>query len=166
MDISEMFGLKEAGAAAVVVIAGVAYGVSSGGLKDALSSDMKHVSEVAYAERSEYMGGLVSEFTAAFDAYIVQTETYDYVGHSTFSAAPSKATFVEVVAPEEAVPPGEFASLKARIREAAFCSTEEMVMFTENGWNYKFTLQDGLGRNLYTVTCQGDVSGGRNEAIS
>ena len=164
MDISEMLGIKEAGAA-VVVIAGVAYGVSSGGLKDALSSDIKHVSEVTYEERADYMDGLVGEFSAAFDTYIVQTETYDYVGQSKFSASPTKATFVEVVAPEDAVPTGEFAGIKARMGEASFCATEEMTMFTENGWNYKFTLQDGRGRGLYTVTCQGQLPGGKNQAI-
>ena len=40
--------IKELGAGAVVLIGGVAYTVSQGGLADALDEDVKYISEVTY----------------------------------------------------------------------------------------------------------------------
>jgi len=145
--------LKEIGACACVVIGGVAYSVSSGGLKDALSSDIRNVNEFSYEERSEYMNEVISEFSALFESYIVQTETFDYVGVSHFSASPSNATFVEVVTSQESVPRDEVPKIQVQAG-TGFCEQDEMTMFTENGWNYQFTLTDGDGRDVFAVVCQ------------
>ena len=157
--------IKEIGTGAVLVIGGVAYGVSSGGLADALSSDVKHVTQVAYEDRAEYMNDIVEDFTETFDVYIVQTETYDLVGHSKFSASATKATFVEVVQPDDLVPKEELKGIKAKLR-TGFCEQEEMTMFTEKGWNYSFTLKNADGRKIQSVSCRGDRSGAANKPVS
>ena len=150
--------IKEIGTGAVLVIGGIAY-VSAGGLQDALSSDVKYITEVAYEDRAEYMGGIVLEFSEAFDVYIVQTETYDYVGHSKFTTAPSKGTFVEVVSSEEEIPTKEFPAIKAFLTtQMDFCAQEEMTIFTKKGWSYRFTAQDGRGRKIFTTVCRPTAS--------
>ena len=158
--------IKEIGTCAVIVIGGVAYTVSSGGLKDALSDDIRHVSEITYAERADYMNEIVDQFTNTFDVYIVQTENYDYVGHSEFSAAPKKATFLEVVTAEDSVPKSELANIRAKA-QTDFCAQEEMLMFTSKGWKYKFTLKDDQGRNILTNVCKPDANYGidKNKAV-
>ena len=44
--------IKEIGAGAVIVIGGIAYTVSEGGLADALTEDIKHISEVSLEDLS------------------------------------------------------------------------------------------------------------------
>jgi len=149
--------IKEVGTCAVVVIGGVIYGVSSGGLKDALSTDIRYVTDVSNEERPEYMNGIVAEFSEAFEVYFVQTGTYDYVGNSKFSAFPASATFAEVVTAQEAVPRDEISKIKAAA-EPGFCEQEEMTMFTEKGWRYNFTLRDENNRKILTVVCRPDSS--------
>ncbi|MEO9968802.1 MAG: hypothetical protein ABJG15_03060 [Hyphomonadaceae bacterium] len=157
--------IRELGACAFVVIGGVTYAISSGGLKDALTEDVRHVTEVAYDQRADYMNGIVEQFTVSFDAYIVQTETYDYVGHSRFGAQPSRATFTEIVTSDEPVPSEEIASINTRL-EAEFCGQEEIMMFSETGWNYSFTLQDSTGRRLFSTVCRSTYSGSKDKAVS
>ncbi len=157
--------IKEIGACAVVVIGGVSYAISSGGLKDALTDDVRPVTSVAYEDRADYMSDIVAKFTQSFDAYIVQIETYDYVGHSKFSASPSSAMFVEVVASDEPVPSEAIGGLNKRL-ETEFCAQEEMTMFTEKGWHYSFTLQDSTGRRIFTTVCRGVSNPSGSNAVS
>jgi len=77
--------IKEYAISGVVVIGGIAYGVSQGGLGDALTEDVKHISTVSQEERDTYMGGIVETFAENFAIYMVPTETYGYVGDSKFS---------------------------------------------------------------------------------
>ena len=149
--------IKEIGTCAVVVIGGIAYGVSSGGLKDALSDDVRHVTEVSNDERPDYMNDVVLQFSETFTNYIVQSESYDYVGISKFSATPSRAMFVEVVTPEERVPEEEIAGIKAQT-EFEFCEQDEMKMFTDKGWSYSFSLTDGTSRRIFKTICSPDYS--------
>jgi len=114
---------------------------------------------------ADYMNDIVATFSQSFDAYIVQIETYDYVGHSKFSASPSNAMFVEVVASDEPVPTDAIGGLNQRL-EAGFCAQEEMTMFTENGWNYNFTLQDSTGRRIFTTVCHGVSTRAGSNAVS
>ncbi|MEM9937820.1 MAG: hypothetical protein AAFZ91_05815 [Pseudomonadota bacterium] len=149
--------IKEIGGCAVLVIGGVTYGIASGGLKDALDSDIRLVTEVAYEDRAEYMDDVVDQFTAAFETYIVQTETYDYVGYSEFSATPWNATFVETVTSEERIPNQEMSAI-LRQTKVGFCAQEEMTMFTDKGWSYDFSMFDGAGRAIGRISCTPDRS--------
>lgn len=149
--------LKQIGTGAVVVIGGVAYGVSGGGLKDALTSEVRHVREVPYEDRAAYMSEITVDFAENFEVYFVQSDTYDYIGHSKFGSAPAKATFTEVVTSEESVPHAEIKKLRAKA-EPGFCEQDEMTMFTEKGWSYDFKIMDGAGRQIITILCQPDLS--------
>jgi|GEM_PF-2079907 len=149
--------IKEIGAGAAVIIGGVVYGVSSGGLGEALSSEVRHVREVPYEERAAYMDEITTEFAENFEYYIVQTETFDYVGHSKFTSNPAKAMFAETVRSEERVPRDEIKKIKAQF-EVGFCEQDEMTMFTKKGWSYDFKVMDGEGRRIFTVLCQADLS--------
>lgn len=149
--------IKEIGAGAVVVIGGVAYTFSQGGLADALSEDVRHISEVSYEERPAYMGGIVDSFTESFPNYIIQSESYDFVGNSKFSASPQQGLFVEVVTSQEAADNTQLRATKAQITETNFCDQEEMTMLTDKGWSYKFSLENADGRGFYSVTCAGDA---------
>jgi len=149
--------IKEIGAGAAVIIGGVVYGVSSGGLGDALSNEVRYVREVPYEERAAYMDEITADFAENFEYYIVQTETFDYVGHSKFTSHPAKAMFAEIVRSEERIPRDEIKKIKARF-EVGFCEQDEMTMFTEKGWSYDFKVMDGEGRRIFTVLCQADLS--------
>lgn len=157
--------LKDYGIGAVVVIGGVVYGISSGGLQDALTSEMRNVTEVTYEDRAEYMDEIVVEFADMFETYIVQTETYDYVGYSAFSTAPSQAMFVEVVTSDEPVPNAEFRDVRANV-EYMFCEQDEMRMFTDKGWSYSFTMKDGDGRDIFDTVCRPNADYFRSDAVS
>ena len=148
------------GVCGVVVIGGAVYGVSQAGLGDALSEDIRPYHEVSNAERATYMQSIVGEFTEAFDTYIIQTETYDYVGHSTFSTQPDSGLFDEVVSPEKAVPKKELAEIKKRMNPDDFCAQEEMMLFTTKGWQYRFKLKNKDGRTIATVICHPSQNAG------
>ena len=145
--------IKELGAGAVVLIGGVAYTVSQGGLADALDEDVKYISEVTYEDRPAYMAGIVDQFTENFSNYIVQTENYDFVGLSKFSASYGQGQFVEVVQPEEITDKANIDAVKANFEATDFCAQDEMTMLTDKGWSYKFTVKDAHGRRFYSITC-------------
>jgi len=149
--------IRELGAGAVVVIGGVAYTVSQGGLADALSEDVKHISEITYEERPAYMSGIIEDFSESFSNYIIQTETFDFVGYSKFSASPEQGSFVEVVQPKEKMENTDIRATKKKIEQSDFCAQQEMTMFTEKGWSYKFTLKTAEGRKFYSVTCTANI---------
>lgn len=149
--------IKEIGAGAVVVIGGVAYTFSQGGLADALSEDVKHISDIAYEERSVYMDGIVNSFSENFSNYIIQSETFDFVGYSKFSASPQQGIFIEVVNSEEKADNNQLRATKSKIEESDFCEQAEMILLTDKGWSYKFTLENADGRAFYSVTCTGDA---------
>ena len=152
--------IKELGVCGVVVIGGTVFGVSKMGLGAALSEDLKAYHEVASEDRADYMGSIVVEFRDSFDTYIVQTESYDYVGTSTFSFDPELGLFVEVVKQDDTVPSSALPEIRKRLTKEAFCAQDEMTMFTENGWNYSFTLKHKKTRNITTVICQPKQAGG------
>ena len=145
--------IKEIGAGAVVLIGGVAYTVSEGGLADALNEDVKHITEVSLAERPAYMNGIVNEFSENFSNYIVQTEGYDFVGQSTFSSSPNRGQFVEVVEAQETTDKANLQAVTQRMKDTDFCAQAEMTIFTEKGWSYEFTMKDAQGRKFYAITC-------------
>ncbi len=149
--------IKEYAIGGAVVIGGVVYGVSQGGLGDALTEDVKHISTISEQERSAYMGGIVQSFTENFSTYIVQTETYDYVGLSTFSAKAADGMFVEVVKSQESTSAAEIEAVKAEMKATDFCEQAEMTLFTDKGWQYRFMLQDHKGHRIYQITCQSGV---------
>jgi len=152
--------IKELGACGVVVIGGTVFGVSKMGLGAALSEDLKAYHEVANVDRADYMNSVVVEFRETFETYIVQTETYDYVGKSTFSVDPLRGLFVEVVSQDEKIPSEELGGIKARVTQETFCAQDEMTMFTDNGWNYSFTLKHAKTQKITTVICQPKRNGG------
>ena len=149
--------IKEIGAGAVVVIGGVAYTMSQGGLADALTEDVKHISDISYEDRSAYMTTIVDDFSENFSNYIIQSETFDFVGYSSFSASPQQGSFIEVVKSKETADNTQLRATKAKIEETDFCEQEEMTMLTDKGWSYHFSLENADGRNFYSVTCTGGV---------
>ena len=146
--------LKELGIGGVIVVGGAAYGISQYGLNDVLSEELRYYSNVSIDERPGYMESVVAEFTEVFSTYGVETPSYTYVGVSNFTTSPSNGTFVEVVVQEEKVPEGEIKGIRAQMEVSDFCQQAEMTMFTEKGWSYRFTLQDGSGRNIFKATCK------------
>lgn len=147
--------IKEIGGTLVLVAGGAIYGISQVGLGDALSEDIRHISEFTIAERADYMTGITHEFSEAFDTYYVATQSdYVFEGHSSFSIAPSSGTFMEVVRQEEPVPEAELEALKTIMASNDFCAQDEMVMFTEKGWKYRFRMIEGKGQQIFAVTCQ------------
>jgi len=146
--------IKEIGACSFVVIGGTVFGVSQMGLGAALSEDLKPYHEVTNQEREAYMNSVVGEFRETFETYLVQTETYNYIGQSKFSIDPTRGLFVEVVSQDEKVPNEELGKVKAQVTQDTFCAQEEMTMFTDNGWNYSFTLKHAKTRKITTVICQ------------
>ena len=146
--------IKEIGACGFVVIGGTVFGVSQMGLGAALSEDLKPYHEVSNLERADYMNSVVGEFTETFQTYLVQTGTYDYVGTSKFSIDPDRGLFVEVVSQDEKVPDAELAGIIERVSQDTFCEQEEMKMFTDNGWNYSFTIKHAKTRKITRVICQ------------
>jgi len=152
--------IKEIGICGVVVVGGAIYGISQVGLGEALSEELRAYHEVPAAERAEYMQTVVNEFSGHFDTYFIQTPTYVYMGHSTFSSQPLRGLFDEVVSQEETVPRGELPAIKAQLSQGVFCAQDEMTMFTDKGWQYRFKLKDGNGRLIATVICNPSQSTG------
>ena len=146
--------IKEIGATGVVVIGGAVYGLTQLGLNDVLSEDMKHISEVSLADRPEYMESITTEFAENFGAYSVDTGTYVYAGLSEFSSKPNKGQFVELVVQDTPVPKKEMKKMKQKLEHNAFCAQAEMTMFTDKGWNYKFTLKDSTGLKIADIHCK------------
>ena len=144
--------IKEWGVGALFV-GGAAYGIAQYGLNDVLSEDLKHITEVTLEQRPAYMDQVVAEFTEAFATYGVQTETYMYEGFSNFTTSPRDGAFVEVVRQDSPVPQKEISGIRAVLEEADFCQQDEMTMFTENGWTYRFFMEDSQGRRVYSVVC-------------
>lgn len=145
--------IKEAGVCGVIVVGGAVFGIAQGGLGDALSDDIKPYYEVSQEDRAEYMDSIVSQFTETFDTYFVQTESYTYAGQSTFSTQPSHGLFNEVVRQEEKIPSNEIAEIKARMDPEGFCGQDEMLLFTEKGWQYRFTLKHGNNQTVAMIVC-------------
>jgi len=146
--------IKEWGLGGVVLVGGAMYGISQFGLNDVLSEDLSYISDVTRQERPAYMASIVSEFSEAFETYSVESETYIFVGQSKFSTSPSNGTFVEVVTQEKPVPSEEVKGLKSAMHTADFCAQEEMTMFTEKGWSYRFKMKDSKGRQIFAITCR------------
>ena len=149
--------IKEYAISGVVVIGGIAYGVSQGGLGDALTEDVKHISTVSQEERDTYMGGIVETFAENFAIYMVPTETYGYVGDSKFSFKADDGMFVEVVKSQEDTTDANIKSVKDKMKANDFCAQEEMTLFTDKGWQYRFMMQDHKGNRFYQITCQSDI---------
>lgn len=149
--------IKEYACGSIVVIGGIAYGVSQGGLGDALTEDVKNISAVSYEDRPAYMEGIVEDFSENFLIYMVQTESYDYVGNSSFSYIAEDGTFTEVVTSQEALSQDNVNVVKAELKASDFCEQQEMTMFTDKGWQYRFIMNDEKGNRFYQVTCQSDI---------
>lgn len=149
--------IKEYAISGVVVIGGIAYGVSQGGLGDALTEDVKDISMVSQEERAAYMGGIVETFSENFAIYIVETDTYNYVGDSKFSFKADEGMFVEVVKSQEDTTDANIKSVKDKMKTNDFCEQDEMTLFTDKGWQYRFMLQDYKGNRFYQITCQSDI---------
>lgn len=149
--------IKEYALGGVVVIGGVAYGVSQGGLGDALSEDVKYISAVSQQERPAYMEGIVEDFTDNFSTYLVQTENYYYVGQSKFSFKAEEGLFVEVVKSEDLAKDKDIKAVQAEMKNSEFCAQAEMTMFTYKGWEYRFILEDQKGYRIYQVTCRSNI---------
>ena len=149
--------IKEYAISGVVVIGGIAYGVSQGGLGDALTEDVKDISMVSQEERAAYMGGIVETFSENFAIYIVETDTYNYVGDSKFSFKADEGMFVEVVKSQEDTTDANIKSVKDKMKTNDFCAQDEMTLFTDKGWQYRFMLQDYKGNRFYQITCQSDM---------
>lgn len=152
--------IKEIGVCGVVVVGGAIYGISQVGLGEALSEELRPFHEVPAAERADYMQQVVDEFSGHFDTYFIQTPSYDYMGHSTFSSQPLRGLFDEVVSQDETVPREELPAIKAQLKPDLFCAQDEMTMFTDKGWQYRFKLKDGNGRLIATVICHPSQNAG------
>lgn len=146
--------VKEIGGIGVVVVGGALFGFSQLGLNDALSEELRHISDVPLLERPAYMSEIASEFTEAFDTYSIQTETYYYEGVSTFKTSPNEELFIEVVTQDKPVPSKEIKALRDYMVAYNFCAQEEMTMFTAKGWSYKFTVEDSKGRKIFNTHCE------------
>ena len=145
--------IKELGIGAVVIIGGVAYTVG-GGLGDALDEDVKYISEVSYDNRSVYMGEIVDKFSDTFSGFIIQTETYDYVGNAMFSYTANSGTFELVVSSEETVSRKDKKDLKTELKSVDICSQADFELFTDKGWKYSFEMNDNQGGLIYNITCR------------
>ena len=146
--------IKEIGGIGVLIVGGAVYGISQYGLNDVLTEDLRHVSTVTMAERPAYMSEVTGQFAEAFETYAVESETYIYVGYSEFKTAPGSGTFVEVVRSEEALPLEEIPGITQAMEESDFCAQEEMTMFTDQGWAYRFTMVDATGRQIFDAHCR------------
>lgn len=149
--------IKEIGAGAVIVIGGIAYTVSEGGLADALTEDIKHISEVSLEDRPNYMAGIVEDFTETFGYYIVQTGDYDYLAAAKFKAVPSHARFETTAQAEETTDQANIDAVKREMESYNMCEQSDIVMFTDQGWNYKLTMKDAQGRRFYSITCNANT---------
>lgn len=148
--------VKELCTGAVIVIGGVAYTVSEGGLADALSEDIKHIAEMTFEERPAYMAGIVDDFNETFSHFIVQTDNYDYLGLAKFKALAGQGLFEGVAQTEETTDQANIDAVRTQMEAGDFCEQDQMLMFTEKGWSYRFTMKDAQGRRFYTVTCSPD----------
>ena len=144
--------IKELATGGVVVVGGVIYGISQIGLGEALSEEIRPISEVSYEERPAYMDKIVGEFAETFSSYIIETENYTYVGYSNFSASPINATFVEVVNQDGTASEKEMNDVKVWMEASNFCTQDEMTMFTENGWSYHFSITDSNERQVFALS--------------
>jgi len=150
--------IKELGAGGFIIIGGAVFGLTQMGLNDVLSEDLKHISEISQAERPDYMDTITAEFAENFGAYSVDTGTYVYAGLSRFSSEPSRGRFVELVTQDTAVPKNEIKKLHAQLEAKTFCEQDEMTMFTNQGWSYKFTLKDSTGRKIADIHCEANTN--------
>lgn len=137
-------------------VGGAAYGVSQYGLNDVLSEDMRHITSISAEERPAYMEQVVTEFTQAFSTYSIESETYLYEGFSKFTTSPADGTFVEIVTQDSPVPQKEISGLRTEMDNMNFCAQAEMTMFTENGWTYRFSMQDKNGQRVFSIVCQAE----------
>jgi len=145
--------IKEAGICGVIVVGGTVFGIAQGGLGDALTDDVKAYHEVSEENRSEYMQSIADQFTESFDNYFIQTENYTYTGLSKFSTRPEYGLFDEVVSQDEKVPAHALAEIRKQVAPEEFCAQDEMVLFTEKGWQYRFKLKHNNGQTIATVIC-------------
>lgn len=153
--------IKELGVGGVFVIGGMAYGFSEYGLNSVLSEEIKSITEVSQAERPAYMETVTTEFQNNFLTYQIETENYLYVGNSEFSSSPRLGKFIENVTSESPVPKNELVNIRKLLNNPIyiehFCGQEEMSMFTEKGWSYKFTVKDSNGREITKIDCSSTV---------
>lgn len=149
--------LKEAGICGLFVVGG-AVGFGAFGLNDVLSSDLRHINDVSYEERAEYMATVVAEFDEAFDTYNVESEEYYHTGVSTFSHRPASSMFVEHVRLTELASTQQVKEIRVYFDEDLFCQQAEMTMFTEKGWHYEFNLENHNGGVIERVTCRASTT--------
>lgn len=154
--------IKEIGVGGVFLIGGVAYGFSQYGLNSVLTEDLKYMSEVSQAERPAYMETIITEFQNNFETYAIEMEAYLYVGSSKFTASPQQGAFIENVTSQSPVPKNEMANLRKLLKEPIykdhFCGQEEMTMFTDKGWNYRFIVKDSNGREISRIHCNSNTN--------
>ena len=65
--------------------------------------------------------------------------------------------FVEVVKSQEDTTDANIKSVKDKMKTNDFCAQDEMTLFTDKGWQYRFMLQDYKGNRIYQITCQSDI---------
>ncbi len=136
------------------VAGGVVYGVSQAGLGDALSEDLRHITEVSQAEMPAYMDSVVKDFQDNFEDYAIPiSEDTAYIGKSLFSAAPQYGSFKEVVTQTEKVPSKHVKIMASLLKASNFCEQAEMTMFTDQGWTYEFSVNNSNGSHIHSINC-------------
>lgn len=65
--------------------------------------------------------------------------------------------FVEVVKQDTPVPRKEVKLIREKMEASDFCNQDEMTMFTEKGWTYRFSMKDSQGANVFAVVCKPNV---------
>lgn len=141
------------------VVGGVVYGASQVGLGDALSEDLRHITEVSQEEMPAYMESVVKDFSESFQDYAIPvTEDTAYIGKSAFKAAPKYGAFKEIVTQTEKVPSKHVKLMASLLKKSNFCEQEEMKMFTDKGWNYEFSIKNMNGSHIYSINCTPSIS--------
>ena len=146
--------IKELGITGFIVVGGAIYGISEYGLGDVLQNDLKHVSEVPYAEREAYMKSVTVQFTEFYGGAVFGTDEFATVGSLSYELAPKRTTFIQVVDAQEKVTKAQEKDLKSFYSNKWVCETEDVLLFTDKGWTYTTKLKNTDGRTMVVVTCK------------
>ena len=73
-----------------------------------------------------------------------------------FKALAGQGLFEGVAQTEETTDQANIDAVRTQMEAGDFCEQDQMLMFTEKGWSYRFTMKDAQGRRFYNVTCSPD----------
>ena len=145
--------------------AAVAFGLGGFGyvsMEDALSHELRAVSEVPAAELQAYMDSVVVEYQEFYGFYAFEGEDYAFVGDLVFEADARTKTFSENVKSEDALSAEDRKRIKTDIEAYSYCLTDDAYMFTDKGYNYNVIIKDGAGKLISRENCKAYQNADRN----